>query len=116
MISKMENLIGMFQSKTYGTVLAIRAHYEGPDGPTAVLLEAGGEALGVLSVNMYKPACSQDSKDLPKDCFYVKNWSENADLAAEAADSTLFVLRADLPEARSGFVSAPVWQIVEGAE
>ncbi len=114
MFSKMENLIGMFQSKTFGTVLAIRATYEGPDGPTAVLLEADGEALGVLSVNMYKPESSQDSKDLQKDCFYVKNWSENAQLAEDAAKSALFVLRADLPEARSGFVSSPVWQIVEG--
>lgn len=113
MISKMENLIGMFDSKDYGRVLAIRATYESPDGPTAVMLESDGEAICTLSVNMYKPEWSQDSKDLPKDCFCAKNWSENAQIAKDAANSGLFVLRADLPEARSGFVSAPVWQIVE---
>ena len=47
----------------------------------------------------------------PVDCFYVKTWSENEAIASEAMASGLFLHRDDLPEARSGFVSAPVWQI-----
>lgn len=109
----MRELIGTFQTKDYGQARAFKATYGAPNGPIAVLLEADGEPLATLSVNMYKPECSQDSRDLPGACFYVKNWSENEQIAKDAANSGLFVLRADLPEARSGFVSAPVWQIVE---
>jgi hypothetical protein len=79
------------------------------------MLENGGEPLATLSVNMYKPECSQDSRDLPRDCFYVKQWAENRDIAEEAWKSGLFTLREDLPIAHSGFVSAPVWQIKEQA-
>lgn len=90
----------------------MRGVYGVRNGPVAIQLTAAdGEPLAVLSVNMYKPECSHDSKDLPSGCFYVKNWSENTKLAEEAFASGLFVLRDDLPQAQSGFVSAPVWQI-----
>ena len=80
------------------------------------MLELGnGQPLGVLSVNMYKPECSHDSKDLPPNCFYVKLWSENAAIARDAFKSGLFKARDDLPAARSGFISAPVWEIKEPA-
>lgn len=104
--------IGTFNSARWGAVHASRANYEGPDGPLAVMLTTDdGEPLATLSVNMYKPDCSQNSSDLPSDCFYVKSWSENSELAAEALKSGLFLERKDLPSAESGFVSAPVWQL-----
>jgi hypothetical protein len=108
--------IGKFTSQRWGAVNVLRATYDGPKGPTAVVLQtAEGEPLATLSVNMYRPECSHDSKNLPKDCFYVKEWSENETLAAEAAKSGLFKVRDDLPPASSGYVQAPVWQIAAEA-
>lgn len=104
--------MGTFKSRRWGPVRVLRATYDGPKGPMAVVLQcAAGEPLATLSVNMYRPECSHDSKDLPKDCFYVKRWSENEELSAEALASGLFVERSGLPEAASGWVTAPVWQL-----
>lgn len=104
--------IGTFQSKRWGTVNVARATYGSATGPIAILLSLDdGEPLGKLSVNMYRPECSQDSKDLPADCFYAKTYGENQELAREAMAGGLFIQRDDLPAARSGFVDAPVWQI-----
>lgn len=104
--------LGTFQSARWGTVRVLRDSYDGAKGPLAVVLQcANGEPLATLSVNMYEP----DSRDLPKDCFYVKQWSENETLAAEALQSGLFTQRPDLPPARSGLIEAPVWQLVAGA-
>ena len=108
--------IGTFRSPRWGQVDVHRATYGKADGPTAVLLTIeGGEPLATLSVNMYRPECSRSSADLPADCFYVKDWSENEAIAAEAIASGLFERRGDLPPARSGYVTAPVWQIKAGA-
>lgn len=102
-----------FQSKRWGTVHVQQASYLEEDGPLAILLEsADGEPLTTLSVNMYLPECSHDSRDLPADCFYVKLWGGNEDLSQEALASGLFIERGDLPQSRSGYVvSAPVWQL-----
>lgn len=105
--------IGTFQSKRWGTVTVLRATYQDATGPTAILMQAKGEQLPTLSVNMYRPECSRDSRDLPRDCFYVKQWAENEQLAKEAFASGLFILREDLPIAESGYVTAPVWQLKE---
>ncbi len=107
--------IGTYQSKRWGTVVVLRGHYGHAEGPPAITLLCEGEPLATLSVNMYRPECSRDSKDLPADCFYVKTWGGNEQLAEEALASGLFVARKDLPEAQSGYVTAPVWQIAEAA-
>lgn len=104
--------IGTYRSRQWGRVNVLRATYGSANGPTAVMLTCeDGEPLATLSVNMYRPECSHDSTDLPADCFYAKEWSENESIAAEAISSGLFVRRDDLPKAKSGFVSARVWQI-----
>lgn len=104
--------IGTFNSARWGAVRVLRASYDGPKGPTAIVLQcADGEPLATLSVNMYRPECSHDSSTLAPDCFYVKTWSENEELSKEALASGLFTQRDDLPVARSGYVTAPVWQI-----
>ena len=104
--------IGNFTSKRWGAVRVSRSTYGSAKGPLAITLATDeGEPLATLSVNLYKPECSHDSRDLPADCFYVREWGGNADLAAEALASGLFTLRGDLPRGRSGFVSAPVWQL-----
>ncbi len=106
--------IGTFQSKRWGTVNVMRATYGGPGGPLAIVLELEtGEPLAKLSVNMYMPECSRDSKDLPPDCFYVKTWEGNEAIARDAVASGLFKVRDDFPKARSGFVLAPVWQLAQ---
>lgn len=106
--------IGTFTSKRWGKVRVLRASY-GANGPMAIVLQmADGEPLATLSVNMYRPECSHDSAALPQDCFYVKQWSENEQIATEALASGLFKQRNDLPVAASGYVTAPVWQIAQG--
>jgi hypothetical protein len=104
--------LGTFKSKRWGGVLVLAGKYGAVSGPTAIVLQTdNGEPLTTLSVNMYRPECSHDSSDLPADCFYVKQWGGNEDLAQEALASGIFKQRDDMPEASSGFVTAPVWQI-----
>jgi hypothetical protein len=104
--------IGTFQSRRWGSVRVLRATYGGAKGPTAIVLQCeDGEPLATLSVNMYRPECSHDSSELPPDCFYVKRWSENEEISSEALASGLFVERTELPQAESGWVKAPVWQL-----
>ena len=104
--------IGTFQSARWGTVSVYRATYGTADGPVAILLlDKEGELLTKLSINLHKPECSCDSRDLPADCFYVKEWSENAEIAEEVHLSGLFIERPDLGWGHSGFVVAPVWQV-----
>jgi hypothetical protein len=102
--------IGTYKSKRFGVVEVVQGNYGGPDGPVAIQLFSDGEPLATLSVNMYRPECSQDSRDLPKGCFYMKEWSENELVAAEAKVSGLFAMRPDLPIALSGYVSAEAWE------
>jgi hypothetical protein len=105
--------VGSFNSARWGAVNVMRGTYQGAKGPTAVVLTLeNGEPLATLSVNMYRPECSHDSRDLPADCFYVKRWGGNEQISADALASGLFTERADMPEAASGYVTAPVWQIV----
>jgi hypothetical protein len=104
--------IGTFQSARWGTVAALRGSYGGPKGPLAIVLQTeSGEPLATLSVNMYRPECSHDSRDLPAGCFYVKDYGGHEELAAEALSSGLFKARPDLREASSGFVSVPAWEL-----
>lgn len=101
-------LIGKFQSQRWGEVEAHRAHYLSEDGPVAVLLTTpDGEHLATLSVNL-----EGHSKYLPENCFYVKDWSENDELADEARQSGLFKARPDISRVHSGFVVAGAWEIV----
>ncbi len=110
------NRIGTFKSVQWGTITISRSTYGDQHGPTAVMLFCeDGEPLATLSVNMYRPECSEDSRDLPAGCFYVKTWGGNEDLWPEALASGMFAQREDLPHAASGFVTAPAWQIVGGA-
>jgi hypothetical protein len=108
--------VGTFQSKRWGQVLVSSATYQHADGPLAIQLSTDeGEPLATLSVNMYRPECSRDSTELPADCFFVKEWGGNEDLAREAMASGLFIKRDDLGVARSGYVTAPVWQVAPAA-
>ena len=55
--------IGTFNCGRWGKVSASRGTYDGANGPLAIVLTlANGEPLTTLSVNMYRPECSHDSK------------------------------------------------------
>jgi hypothetical protein len=108
-------VIASFASREWGVVRTARSTYAEAGGPLAVmLLTESGELLTKLSVFMYRPECSEDSRDLPPDCFYLKNWSENEELAAEALAAGLFKLRPDLPTSLSGWVEAPAAELLPG--
>jgi hypothetical protein len=108
----MAKKIGEFQSTRWCVVDVVQSTYLSADGPTAILLESGEHGpLCRLSVNMYRPDCSQDSRELPPNCFYMKDWGQE-DLAAEAQASGLFKLRTDLAPAESGHVQAQAWEII----
>lgn len=98
--------IGTFPTPEWGLVTAKRSRYA--EGGTAVLLfTADGEPLATLSTNLGAP-----SRALPPECFYLKDWSENAELAERALTSPLFKYRFDLPEIRSGFIFAFACEIL----
>lgn len=103
--------LGTFRSPRWGTVDVLIGRYGSADGPLAVTLEANFAPLDTISVNMYRPQCSHDSRDLPADCFYVRDYGDHAKMAQEAFGSGLFVKRDDLPRAESGYITAGVWQI-----
>lgn len=99
--------LGTFQSPKWGTVTVLLGTYGKASGPMAVLLhDSDGLPLTKLSVNL------PGSADLPPGCFYVKTWEENTEIAAEALACGLFHHRIDLPQAESGHVTSPVWQLV----
>jgi hypothetical protein len=88
--------IGTFTSARWGHVIVLAGTYGGPHGPTAIVLQTDlGEPLATLSVNMYWPECSEDSRSLAADCFYVKTWAENEDVLAMAAPRELAELLGD---------------------
>lgn len=103
-------IIGTYQDPYWGRVTALAGTY-GLNGPLAVTLVVGAEPLATLSVNMYRPECSRDSRDLPPDCSYVKDWSENEEIVEAARASGLFIERPELPVSISGYVCAEVWQL-----
>lgn len=99
-----------FVSRKCGTVTVHRGQYH--NGALAVHLTTVNsedeypDLLTKLSVNF------DHSADLPENCFHVKEWSENEEIAQEAMASGLFKLREDLPAFDSGFVTSPVWEML----
>ncbi len=90
----------------YGPAFVAEDRYA--DGALAVrLIDGQGPPMTTLSTNI-----PPQSRRLPPNCFYMKTWSENQELAVAAMDSGLFRPRDDLPTAASGFVRASVWEIV----
>lgn len=79
--------IGQFQTRDWGMVDVFAGTYVSADGPLAIQLTdpETGEPIARLSVNM-----DGFSEKLPKNCFYMKDWSENERIAADALYSGLF--------------------------
>jgi len=104
------SLIGTFTSKRWGTVHAKRSRYLVNDRLCIVLDGEECGPLTKLSVNLER------EPELPEGCFHAKTWGENEELAQEALASGLFRPRDGLPAVRSGFITAPVWEIVPEGE
>lgn len=105
--------LGTFETKGYGPVLAIQTTYLSEDGPLAIMLvDLDNIPLTVLSVNLTFPTSNRDSRELPPNCFFVKSWEDNGKIAEEAKSSGLFLPRPDLGTGKSGFVTAPVWEVL----
>lgn len=66
--------------------------------------------VAILSVN------TDDSRDLPRGCFYAKTYSENSGIARDALLSGWFKVRDDLEQHRSGYVVLPVWELLAEKE
>lgn len=95
---------------TIGALKLQTESYLTADGPLAVLLVTldGKELVTKLSVNL------DESKDLPENCFYLKWWSENYEIAGDALASGWLKPRYDLPLAKSGLITAiPVMEVLD---
>jgi hypothetical protein len=93
-----------FVSKTWGVVHIEEGNYT-DSGRLALILRDTEEArLATLTVNL--PDCKLEPGE-----FFVKNWSENQELAAEAMASGLFIDTGK--RAQSGFVQPPIWKFKE---
>ena len=113
----MPQLIGQFKSAQYGVVKVLKSFYES-NGALAIVLVSfdhdvqGWTKLCALSVNMDHGQDGLQSHELPAKHFYVKNYSEQEDIAKEALASGLFK-ETKLPPIASGFIVAPVWRLAK---
>lgn len=78
------------------------------DGNTAVQIVDSntGEPWGTISVNM------PQSKALPKGTFYIKDWSENKELAYHMYSLGILARDNTVPPANNGFITAYAGRIV----
>ena len=74
-----------FPTRQFGTVNVIMSTYRNGDGLAVELVDTNGDSIAMLSVNI--PECSHQLGDGE---FFVKTWSENAELAEDAFLSGLF--------------------------
>lgn len=75
-------------------------------GGTAVIITAlDGEHICTLSVWV------EGSENLPNNVCYIKDWSENQQIAEEAIEKGLINLRDDFPIVPSGYVNIFAYEI-----
>lgn len=98
--------VGTFDSPRWGRVTVKQGEYY--NAALAIVLETRVEKLATLSVNL-----PGKSELLPRQYFYVKAWSENAEIAEEALASGLFKVRSDIPVGKFGFVTCEVWELLK---
>ena len=96
-----EGTMKRFRSRRWGLVEIQEAQYFEPADRIAIQLRAGGEPLAILTINL------PDEPLNPSEMF-VKTWSENAEIAAEALESGLFVDTGK--RVPTGFVEAQIWK------
>ena len=102
----------MFKINLYGADLFVRLEVV-PDGygtgPRTTRVEVHDESgpYSRLSVNL------PDQPELPTtDHFWLKDWSENADLAQAIIRSGHIVLDESIPPVRSGYVMVSAYRVI----
>lgn len=96
------------QVKThFGLANIVVAEYVNNHALAVRLVAEDGEPIATLSSNM------KLSGDLPPDCFFLKDWAENVDIACDALRSGWFKIRRDLPTAISGLVWADAVELLD---
>jgi len=103
--------IGTFESERWGAVKVWRDAYT-IDNSLAITLTVWNRDPGLDAPLATLSVHTDASANLPPNCFYAKEWSENEELAAEALESGLFRVREDLPPVITGYTSADVWEVV----
>jgi hypothetical protein len=90
-----------FIARGYGKIHVVTSTYRHGDG-LAVELVKNGEPFAVLSVNIPEAAHRLGPNE-----FFVKTWSENAEIANDALASGIFRYTG---RTSGDTLSAPIWQ------
>jgi hypothetical protein len=98
-----------FETKNYGNVRVKRGIYSAGGRMALKLIANDGTVAAVLTVNI--PECSDLLK--PGE-FFVKAWSENEQIAADALASGLFVDTGR--RAPTGHTEAQIWRFTKEEE
>lgn len=107
-------MLRTFQTRDFGLVRIETKTYASNGAIAIEIWEHPGDTepwdapICKLSVNIPERA-----KDLPPFCFFLKDWSENKEIAAAAKRSGWFRRREDVQSAQSGWVVADVWELLE---
>jgi hypothetical protein len=97
-----------FKSSLFGLVQLVKSYYRG--GRMALrVTDMEGLPLAILTVNI-----PQAEHLLKKNEFFVKTWSENAEIAADALKSGLFKNTGSVVEV--GNVTAQIWRFAKPSE
>lgn len=110
-------MLRTFNSREFGLVRIETKTYAGNGALAIELWEHPGDTepwdapICKLSVNI-----PERVKDLPPNCFFLKDWSENAEIALAAKRSGWFRRREDVRPAECGWITAEAWELLEERE
>lgn len=90
-----------------GQTLRLREARYGNGNLAVEAIDLQGESYAVLSVNM------PPYDALPEGVFFLKDWSENAEIAAAFIESGLIEIARDVDARTSGFIAAEAYRFVE---
>ena len=98
-----------FETKKYGKVYVSLGLYSQGGGKAITLMSPGGLVIAKLTVNI-----PDESGRLQPGEFFVKTWSENELIGADALPSGLFVDTGR--RVPTGHVEAQIWKLSEREE
>jgi hypothetical protein len=90
-----------FPTRDCGTLTVTKATYGTNEALAVELIDANGEPAAMLSVNI-----PEDTHRLGPNEFFVKTWSENEQIAADARASGIF---RDTGRESDDTLCAPIW-------
>ena len=90
-----------FPTRRFGTATVVMQTYEHGGNRAVELVDGNGEPIFMLSVNL-----PESSHLLREREFFVKTWSENAEIAEDALASGMF---RRIGRTSGGALNAPIW-------